>query len=63
MRIRSWLIGAIALAVVPPILCWPLSRTVWMAVDLWLHPLEPWETADADLHARQMNSMESRNAT
>lgn len=51
MRIRSWLIGALVLAVVPPIVMFPLSRTAWMAVDLLLHPLEPWEVADADLHA------------
>jgi uncharacterized protein (DUF983 family) len=51
MRIRSWVIAAGLLAVVPPILFWPLSRTVWMAMDLLLHPLEPWEVADAEFHA------------
>jgi uncharacterized protein (DUF983 family) len=51
MRIRSWLIVAIVLALVPPFLFWPVSRTTWMAVDQMIHPLEPWEVADADLHA------------
>jgi uncharacterized protein (DUF983 family) len=50
MRIRTWLIGAILLAVIPPLLFFPLSRTMWMAMDLLIHPLEPWEVADADLH-------------
>ena len=51
MAIRSWLIVAVVLALVPPILFFPLSRTTWMAMDLLIHPLEPWEVADADLHA------------
>jgi uncharacterized protein (DUF983 family) len=53
MAIRSWLIVAIALALVPPFLFWPVSRTSWMSMDLLIHPLEPWEVADADLHAGQ----------
>jgi len=51
MRIAKWLYIAIALALIPPVLFWPLSRTTWMAMDLLIHPLEPWEVADADLHA------------
>jgi uncharacterized protein (DUF983 family) len=51
MRIAPWLTIAIVLALVPPLLFWPLSRTTWMSIDLLLHPLEPWEVADADLHA------------
>ncbi len=49
MLIRPWLIAAVVLAIVPPILFFPLSRTTWMLFDLLLHPLEPWEAADADL--------------
>jgi uncharacterized protein (DUF983 family) len=49
IRIAPWLITAAVLAIVPPILLFPMSRTTWMAVDLLLHPLEPWEVADADL--------------
>ena len=52
MRIAPWLVTAVILAVVPPILLFPLSRTTWMAVDLLIHPLEPWEVADADLALR-----------
>ena len=51
MTIRPWLIAAIALAIVPPLLLFPMSRTTWMSMDLLLHPLEPWEVADAELHA------------
>ncbi|MEY2473100.1 MAG: hypothetical protein QOK28_2429 [Actinomycetota bacterium] len=51
MRIAPWLTIAIVLALVPPALFWPVSRTAWMSMDLLIHPLEPWEVADADLHA------------
>jgi uncharacterized protein (DUF983 family) len=51
MRIGGWFLTAALLAIVPPILFFPLSRTTWMSVDLLIHPLEPWEVADADLHA------------
>ena len=47
--LAPWLLAAIALALIPPILFFPMSRTTWMAVDLLLHPLEPWEVAEADL--------------
>ncbi|HUR78620.1 MAG TPA: DUF983 domain-containing protein [Acidimicrobiales bacterium] len=53
-----WLTGAIVLAVVPPLLFFPFSRTTWMAMDLLLHPLEPWEVAEADVYKI---SSESRN--
>ena len=49
MQIRPWLAGAIALALIPPALFFPMSRTTWMAVDLQMHPLEPYEVAEADL--------------
>lgn len=51
IEFAPWLTVAVALAIVPPLLLWPLSRTTWMAFDLLIHPLEPWEVADADLHA------------
>ena len=44
-----WLVVAIILALVPPVLFFPMSRTTWMAVDLMIHPLEPYEVAEADL--------------
>lgn len=42
-----WLAAGAALAVLAPILFFPLSRTVWAAFDLMLHPLEPHEQAEA----------------
>lgn len=53
--IRPWLIAAIGFALIPPLLFFKLSRTIWMSMDLLIHPLEPWEEADADL-ARAGNS-------
>ncbi|HVT76671.1 MAG TPA: hypothetical protein VHD87_06540 [Acidimicrobiales bacterium] len=50
MRIEPYLVVAIALALLPPLILFPMSRTTWMAVDMLIHPLEPWEVADADLH-------------
>jgi len=50
MNVRGWLVGAIALAIIPPALFFPMSRTTWMAVDLQMHPLEPYEVAEADLY-------------
>ena len=47
--IGPWLAVAVGLAVIPPVLFFPMSRTSWMAMDLLLHPLEPWEVAEADL--------------
>lgn len=47
--IMPWLYVAIVIAIVPPVLLFKLSRTIWMAMDLLIHPLEPWEVADADL--------------
>ena len=35
-----------------PILFYPLSKTLWMAVELSWHPLEARETADAAERAR-----------
>lgn len=49
MAIKNWMYGAVLLGVVPPLLFFPLSRTTWMAVDLLIHPLEPYEVADAEL--------------
>ena len=49
MTIRTWLAGAIALALIPPALLFPMSRTTWMAIDLAIHPLEPYEVAEAEL--------------
>jgi hypothetical protein len=53
MAIAPWLIVGVILAIVPPLLLFPVSRTLWMSMDLLIHPLEPWEVADADLHTAE----------
>lgn len=32
--------GGAAAMVIAPILMWPFSRSVWLALDLWVHPAE-----------------------
>jgi uncharacterized protein (DUF983 family) len=40
----GWLLGAvIALNVVFPIVFYPFSKTIWMALSMWWGPLEPAE--------------------
>lgn len=34
-------------ALVFPILTWPITHTVWMAIDLGLRPMDPEEVAEA----------------
>jgi hypothetical protein len=41
------LVASIAVAVVVPIVFYPVSYTVWAAIDLAMRPLEPAERADA----------------
>lgn len=45
-----WLIAGGILGVLAPILFFPMSRTVWAAFDLMMHPLEPGEMAEAGRH-------------
>ena len=45
-------IVAAIVAVFVPIIFYPFSYTIWAAVDLTMHPLEPAEVADAAAHAR-----------
>ncbi len=40
-------VGAVVMIVLP-IAFYPLSRTIWSAVDLWMRPLEPDEVRAAD---------------
>jgi uncharacterized protein (DUF983 family) len=35
--------------VVLPVLCYPMSYTVWAAIDLLMHPLDAGEAADAEV--------------
>ena len=41
-------IGGIVVALVVPIAFYPMSRTFWSAIDLWMKPLEPQEIASAE---------------
>ena len=41
----------LVVAVVWPLFFYPMTYTLWAAVDLLMHPLEPPELADADAHA------------
>ena len=44
---------AIVVTVCVPILFYPVSYTLWAAVDLLMRPLEPAEVADANAHRPQ----------
>lgn len=41
------LAGALAVAVATPLACYPMSRTLWVAMHLVMQPLEPAEQAEA----------------
>jgi len=41
------LVASLAIAVVVPVAFYPLSYTIWAAIDLAMRPLEPAEQADA----------------
>jgi uncharacterized protein (DUF983 family) len=43
-------LGGVAVGILVPILFYPISKTVWSAVDLLMKPLEPKEV-EAALHA------------
>ena len=43
-------LAAVAAAVLMPLAFYPLSRTIWVAVELVMRPLETDEEADADAH-------------
>ena len=42
------LAGAIAVNVIVPLIFFPIGKTVWMALDLVLHPLEPVESHEVE---------------
>lgn len=44
--IAAMLIAAATVAVLVPIAFFPYSKTLWLAIDLGLHPLDPGETLD-----------------
>jgi uncharacterized protein (DUF983 family) len=39
------LVGAAA-AVIVPLFTYPFSKTIWSAIDLAMHPIDPWEEAE-----------------
>lgn len=43
-------LGGVLVAVGVPVACYPVSRTLWSAIDLWMKPLEPKEIAAAERH-------------
>ncbi len=45
---RTLAVSAGAVAVICPFAFFPLSRTVWLSIDLALRPLEPGETGRQD---------------
>ena len=46
-------VACVAVAVVVPLVVYPFTWTIWGAVDLAMHPLQPAEIADADAARRQ----------
>jgi hypothetical protein len=44
-------IATVAAAVVMPLVFYPFARTIWVAIELMMRPLEAEEEADADRHA------------
>jgi len=45
------MVASVAVAIIVPIAFYPLSSTLWAAIDLKMHPLEPVEEADAATYA------------
>ncbi len=54
MAIPPWtlIVGAVAIAVVVPLLGYPASKTTWSAIDLAMNPLDPVEQAEALTHSK-----------
>ncbi len=46
-------LACIAVAVLVPLLVYPFTSTIWAAIDLAMHPLQPAEVADASASLRQ----------
>lgn len=44
-------LAAVAAAVLMPLAFYPFSRTIWVAIELMMRPLEAEEVSDADTHA------------
>jgi hypothetical protein len=46
-------LASVAVAVLVPLLVYPFTSTIWAAIDLAMHPLQPAEVADASTSLRQ----------
>jgi uncharacterized protein (DUF983 family) len=46
-------LACIAVAVLVPLLVYPFTSTIWGAIDLAMHPLQPAEVADASAALRR----------
>ena len=46
-------LACIAVAVLVPLLVYPFTSTIWAAIDLAMHPLQPAEVADASAALRR----------
>ena len=51
LNVPVMIIVGLSIAVVWPFVFYPNTYTLWAAVDLLMHPLEPEEVADAEAHA------------
>ena len=52
-------LACIAAAALVPLLVYPFTSTIWAAIDLAMHPLQPAEVADASAALRQEAASES----
>jgi uncharacterized membrane protein YagU involved in acid resistance len=50
LPVAPTLVAGLAVAVLLPVLAFPVSHTVWAALDLTMHPLDLDEVADASRH-------------
>jgi len=52
----------VGIAIVVPIVFYPFSSTLWAAIDLSMHPLEPDQIADAAAHAADASEAATRTS-
>jgi uncharacterized protein DUF983 len=55
-------LATVAAAVLMPLVFYPFSRTIWVAIELVMRPLEAEEEADADEHALSRRTGEASPA-
>ena len=59
IAIPAWIfvVAGVVIAVVVPLLGYPLSKTTWSAIDLAMHPQEPVEQAEAVAHVAALHNL------